>query len=269
MLSIAIPTYNRQAYLRALLASIQSQAVIEPILITDNQGIDPQYEVYIYDNGDHDLSEFGDYHYSRNATNIGGGANVHQCYTKTPGDYIWCIGDDELMPPMGLQTVLDYLSNYHPGMLILHSPGYERPAIPLEYYPTFLDFARWCDANYPFLLLGMTLMSSHVIRRDVYDAGLGAKMIDHPYGHMAAKIAGMLRTNTPVCFSRAWGIVVRNRRPGFAIPIDLTGYQLAYLEWLKKVCGLSYNPGDVILHHAEMVHDEIKFIYDLEAQYAG
>jgi hypothetical protein len=241
----------------------------EPIRIGDNQAVINPFDVYVYDNGECDLPELANVHYTRNATNIGGGANVHKAYTETPGDYIWCIGDDEIIPPMGIQTVLDYLNRYQPGMLILHSPGYERPAIPSDYYPSFRDFARWCDGFYPFLLLGMTLMSSHIIRRDVYEAGLGARMVDHPYGHMVTKIAGMLRTNTPVAFTKSWGIVVRNRRPGFAVPIELTGYQLAYLEWLKKVCGLSYNPGNVILHHAEMIHDEIKFIYDLEASYGS
>lgn len=258
-LSIAIPTYNRAPYLRALLSSIRDQ---------EGQSC----EVYVYDNASTDdtpeVCKAFDVHYQRNACDIGGGANVHQCYTKTPGDYIWCIGDDELIPPLGLKIVTAYLAKFKPGMVILHSPGYTRPAIPSEYYSTFADFARWCNCYYPFLLLGMTLMSSHIIRRDVYQEGLGIKYIDHPYGHMTAKVTGMLKTNTPVCFTRGWGIVVRNYRPGFAIPIDnLAHYQLGYLEWVKTVCGLSYNPGNVLLHRAEMVHDEIKFIYDYEAKY--
>ncbi|MGA9587348.1 MAG: glycosyltransferase family 2 protein [Terracidiphilus sp.] len=110
LLTIAIPTYNRSAFLAQLLD------VLAPQLASHRGGI----ELLISDNASPDethalverLRTKGlACNYVRNQTNIGADANFLQCFKLAQGQYVWIVGDDDIIPAGALDRLLHLLGS--------------------------------------------------------------------------------------------------------------------------------------------------------------
>ena len=118
-LSICIPTYNRERYLGDLLRSLVPQLKSLPVgtvelLISDNRSVD----------GTASLCQSFDLPFLRfwtNETNIGGDRNFLKCIREAAGDYVWLVGDDELVAPCAVERILAVLSKYKPVLLLADS----------------------------------------------------------------------------------------------------------------------------------------------------
>jgi glycosyltransferase involved in cell wall biosynthesis len=106
LLSIAIPTYNREACLQLLLESICSQ-------VTETQAC--RLEVMVFDNCSTDqtaqvverfLPGRSYLAYVRNERNIGADNNFVKAFFAARGQYLWIVGDDELLFDGAIQWVL-------------------------------------------------------------------------------------------------------------------------------------------------------------------
>ena len=108
LLTIAIPTYNRSGFLRQLLDSLVDQLIEQTqveLLISDNASQDDTAETVEI------ARRLGDrFAYVRNVDNIGSDGNFLQCYERATGKYVWIVGDDDLLLPGSVSTVLSYLS---------------------------------------------------------------------------------------------------------------------------------------------------------------
>jgi abequosyltransferase len=121
LLTIAIPTYNRAGFLKQLLTSLFDQLISEPrveLIISDNASPDETPDV---------VNEFMQrglrIRSIRNETNIGPDANFVQCFEQARGNYVWIIGDDDVVLPRRLSQILHhmekevydliFLSGYH------------------------------------------------------------------------------------------------------------------------------------------------------------
>jgi abequosyltransferase len=108
LLTIAIPTYNRVLYLRQLLSALFDQLISETrvdLVICDNASPDDTpalVEEY--------LQRGLPIRYLRNSTNIGADANFLQCFEQARGKYVWIFGDDDIIVPGGLSTILSSLA---------------------------------------------------------------------------------------------------------------------------------------------------------------
>ena len=127
LLSICVPTRNRARYLDELLSAFARQI--------HEAGIGPEKVVfYISDNASDDqtpeiISAFKQKVpstiCSRNAVNNGvDGNNVH-IRTLAKGDYLWVIGDDELLCDNAVTTVLQLIEKYHPVLIIAFDSRYD------------------------------------------------------------------------------------------------------------------------------------------------
>ncbi len=135
LLTIAIPTYNRAAYLRELLSSLFDQLVNEP-----------RVELIVFDNASPDdtplaVADFQQRGLSirsrRNAENIGADANFLSCFEEAAGRYVWIFGDDDVVVPGGVGAVLSVLEAADYDLVHIGSyPIQERPAaavrLPLQ-----------------------------------------------------------------------------------------------------------------------------------------
>ena len=117
LLTIAIPTFNRAAYLRELLSSLHGQLIEHPnveLLISDNAGTDNTPAV---------IEEFSNrglpMRYIRNEVNIGPDANFLQCYELAAGKYVWVFGDDDVMLEGGLSNVVKLLEQESPDYMFI------------------------------------------------------------------------------------------------------------------------------------------------------
>ena len=106
LLSIYIPTYKR------------NKELIELLTIIDNERKNihrTKLEVVVSDNnGDLSLRDeaalYVDKWYS-NPVNLGGEANIHLSRGRTSGEYIWIIGDDDLIVTNSLDKIIRVLEN--------------------------------------------------------------------------------------------------------------------------------------------------------------
>ena len=113
LLTIAIPTYNRAAFLDLCLKRISEEI---DSMCADKRDL---VKVYVSNNASTDntteiISRYqsinaGRFEVVLNAKNIGGESNVAQCYAAATTPYVWVLGDDDVILESGLATVLNVL----------------------------------------------------------------------------------------------------------------------------------------------------------------
>jgi len=109
LLSICIPTFNRAAVLDRLLSNIHSQS----------DGMDGKFEICISDNCSPDKTaevaeKWGKnlpVTYGRNSSNLGYDRNALAALGMAHGKFVWFIGDDDLLCPGALSSVMAMLSS--------------------------------------------------------------------------------------------------------------------------------------------------------------
>lgn len=119
ILSICIPTYNRVRYLEISLLSIFKQMTPElldevELLISDNNSQDetPKLVADYIDKG-------FIFRYVRNETNIGASKNFLQCMKMAKGKYILLLGDDDILLPDAIDTLVRALKKNDWGCVYL------------------------------------------------------------------------------------------------------------------------------------------------------
>lgn len=104
LLSICIPNYNRGKYLNNCLNSILIAKLFSSI----------KFEICISDNGSIDnISSIVNFYkkqkliinYKRSRKNLGFGANFHKVVKMAKGEFIWIIGNDDLLYPHALKKL--------------------------------------------------------------------------------------------------------------------------------------------------------------------
>jgi glycosyltransferase involved in cell wall biosynthesis len=120
-LSICIPTYNRAAFLDALLASLVGQI--------EASGRANEIEVLVSDNASPDATPAiaakyeAAVRYWRNAENIGPDANFLKLFGEASGEFIWLPGDDDTVREDTLQYVLRMIDAHDFDYLYLKTNG--------------------------------------------------------------------------------------------------------------------------------------------------
>lgn len=109
LLSICVPTYNRAHLLRIMLQALLPQAkehegVVE-VIVSDNASPDDTSKIA------EESRSLGPVRYSRNERNLNFVGNIVKLTTELArGQYVWLIGDDELMLPGALSKVVSTLA---------------------------------------------------------------------------------------------------------------------------------------------------------------
>ncbi|NVN98809.1 MAG: glycosyltransferase family 2 protein [Geobacteraceae bacterium] len=123
LLTIAIPTYNRAAYLGLCLDQIfkqvkQYESQIE-IIISDNASTDNTSDVVrsYKDNG-------FIFRYVCNEENIGADRNFAQCFTFASGKYVLVFGDDDVLLDGAIDKILMVIRSGEYGVVYLNSYGF-------------------------------------------------------------------------------------------------------------------------------------------------
>ena len=111
LISIAIPTYNRATFLQSLLNCAVPQA-------KELQGM---VEICISNNGSKDntreiVMSFKEKYpnlirYSENKENLGFDKNMLKAIEMSNGDFVWLLGDDDMIVGNGIKKVIDFINN--------------------------------------------------------------------------------------------------------------------------------------------------------------
>ncbi|NVK00694.1 MAG: glycosyltransferase family 2 protein [Oceanospirillaceae bacterium] len=128
MISIAIPTWNRSALLKRTLWSLVEAVrkyrdaggtVALEVYVSDNASVDRTFEVVtLFTDIFYSLNV--DFQYVRNAENIGYDKNYLQCLTHSRGDYVFVIGDDDVLSVDSIISLVK-ICRLNPDFIILSS----------------------------------------------------------------------------------------------------------------------------------------------------
>jgi glycosyltransferase involved in cell wall biosynthesis len=270
LLSVCIPSRNRAKYLHEILSSYARQ-MNEAKLTAE------QVTFYISDNASEDetpkvFEEFAKKvpraHYSRNATNLGGDGNNVHIRTLAKGEYLWVIGDDELLCDNALVTVLDLIKKHRPGLILAYDSRYKLNLARPQVFPTYRDYAKQCVAHNIHALAEHTLISSNIFRADCYDGDYGRQNIPTSFPHMFGMIRPLMQKKAPVVLPAENIITMRDVPPpapdGAWINLDVAW--INYFSWLRDELQLpELNPNGPSEHArkamlAKMTGNPFKFL---------
>lgn len=118
LLSIYIPTYNREQYIKNQLGFLLNEMksadweAVE-IIVNDNCSTDNTQKIV------EEMIVDTPIRYHRNERNIGIAGNAYKASEMTSGKYIWVVSDDDIIKPFTVQYVIDVLRKY-PEIALLH-----------------------------------------------------------------------------------------------------------------------------------------------------
>ncbi len=138
-LSICIPTYNRAQHLSNCLQSL--------ISMRRPKGF--QFEICISDNGSNDntkeivdkAKEDIDINYSNNKSNLGIARNFLKVVSMARGEFVWLIGDDDLLLPHTLDT-LEVLFKRHKSVNFFYINSYLLDTDYILSFPQPFDISK-------------------------------------------------------------------------------------------------------------------------------
>lgn len=165
LLTIAVPTWNRDHYLERLLQ----------VLGGELRGLPPgDVEVLICDNCSDDSTpnvveaarQAGlPIRGVRHGENIGSDRNIAFCHNESRGQYAWILGDDDLPLPGAIANLLGVLRDQHPAVVYLRPFGFENDYLA-ECPPTGSQCLTFAE---PALFFGKVGAQITLISAIVYD----------------------------------------------------------------------------------------------------
>lgn len=199
-LTIAIPTYNRSRYLKELLPEIKRQHSLLPentleVLIIDNASTDDTPE-YIKSNHQNT------FRYIRNSSNIGADRNFIECIRQSTGEYVWLYGDDEILKPDGVNTIINLL-DHKPDFIIAESDMQETTK-----FSSYTELLRHFDITDPIFPVHHTLITKNIFPRSGFDLEFAFSMMKTNYTHMYGLVNQLKKSKciytfqTRICFQR-------------------------------------------------------------------
>jgi glycosyltransferase involved in cell wall biosynthesis len=111
LLSICVPTYNRAERLRVMLQALLPQVAEQPdkieVWISDNASNDKTVQIV------EEARSLAPLYYSRNESNLGVIKNIIKLTNQlAQGEYVWLLGDDDLLLPGALARVLAQIERH-------------------------------------------------------------------------------------------------------------------------------------------------------------
>ena len=238
LLSICIPTRNRARYLREILANFAQQVVAGKIgpeqvvfYLSDNAAEDETPEI---------IREFArqvpQANCSRHPVNIGGDGNIAHVRALGKGEYIWVVGDDEILSENAVATVLQLIREHRPGLIIAYDTGYNLKIPRPQTFADYRAFAQECVRYNTHALAEQTLISCNIFRADCFDAAYAKANVHTNFGHMFGLIRPLQAKKVSVILPATPIITVRKWRPGGVDGQwpDLDVAWLHYLKWLRE-----------------------------------
>jgi glycosyltransferase involved in cell wall biosynthesis len=217
MLTIAIPTYNRNERLnkslRLLLPQVRENAAFCRLIFLDNCSPTPIAQTLPAV-----MDEFPEVQYQvvRNKQNIGANANILRCVEMCETEWIWCLSDDDPVLPDALTTIRQHLAQY-PDCVYFNFPydtlrQHTYTTTGIEDFIEKLDFS----ANLPWISSSVH-QAANMQRNLKYGYQFAYSMLPHVAALLmslgqqgkccmsAAQIMGV--NNDPTAFEHQWSIV--------------------------------------------------------------
>lgn len=119
LLSICIPTYNRETYLKQCLESIIHQDAFDEtrieIVISDNASSDNTTQIC-----EEYTQKYSNIFYFRNTSNIWAVKNIAGLPSLAHWEYVWFLSDDDLLSPIWISEMLQAIQKNAPDFILSH-----------------------------------------------------------------------------------------------------------------------------------------------------
>ncbi len=146
-ISICIPTYNRATHLSNCLQSIvlnKSRSTIDfEVCVSDNCSTDETEAVV------RRVQASMDIRYQKNSENLGVHRNFLNVVAMARGEFVWLIGDDDLLMPNALEK-LNHLIDSHPNVDFFYVNAYFLTAQYVQSFPQPFDTVNLPKKLKPF-----------------------------------------------------------------------------------------------------------------------
>ena len=191
LLSICIPTFNREGPIKNLLYSILECLKPHPELTN-------QIEIVISDNHSSDNTEetvkpfgkkFKKFIFSKNNENLGYANNINKAVQIASGKYCWLMGSDDSLTQSALSCILKEISQKEPGLIIgsAITNGQKRAFFGKSSFSRQIGTAESiADLIYQSTEISalFAFMSALIIKKELWEkAQLTSLELSHPYTH--------------------------------------------------------------------------------------
>lgn len=183
ILSICIPTYNREKILDNALCAIEKElSTIDcneiEIIVSDNCSTD-NTEVIVQNF----IKKGMPIIYNRNSSNLGADGNFVQCFRKATAQYVWVLGDDDFLKEGALSFLLANLRNTDYGLIHLKvSPKGNEETQIYKISEKYLS-----DISYWITFISSNIIATKFVDRVNYEKYMGTHFIQVPFYITAAK----------------------------------------------------------------------------------
>lgn len=173
VLTVGIPTWNRQRELNQCLEIVLPQASVEEgveVMVCDNHSPDQTPALV-----DSLMSHYPFLRYERHAEDIGADRNFIEVLRRARGTYVWILSDDDFLNEGAIREVLRIIRTYRPSYISLNyvycDDQQRRVAVqPNPHYMLSHDVAH-ADINRTFQLRNhwISFLSCCIYRRELLD----------------------------------------------------------------------------------------------------
>jgi glycosyltransferase involved in cell wall biosynthesis len=145
-LTIAIPVYNRSAYIREALESVLQQETQTRILVLDNDSTQFDFAALVRSYASPRIR------YIRNEVNVGMAGNWNRCIDACETPFLALVHDDDKLEADYATKVVKRLDNGVAAVFcrcgLIDRFGHRTGEVNLEGFRRCRDLANWCSANY-------------------------------------------------------------------------------------------------------------------------
>lgn len=245
LLHIGIPTRNRCHLLRELIGFLVPNAAHLvrsgelAISVVDNASTDDTRKVA--------QSATGIVGYVRHGENIGACENAIWCYTQLDGDYVWVLGDDDVITTGAIERVLT-LCKQQAGDWILLSCGDPDERLMVPPPPSRMESSDWFSSaakHSPYMLLYGGMLPVSVIRRGLFDAKATASIPGNAYTQWLGIVSAAKSQRASIYLDDWQTIIPRSTRPlpsGRILPPRLDESWDECCAWLAREFDLNIDP---------------------------
>lgn len=257
-ISIGIPTYNGERYLSQAIESVITQLSDIPdrqieILVSDNASTDGTGEIV-----KEYITRYPDIvTYARNPQNIGYDRNVDNLFKVARGEYLWLLGDDDMLVPGAVRKLFSLIENHRDVDVFCLSLSFLNIESEEKNWKPQFESDVLCNDGNDFLqrsLWNTSALSSLCIRR----ASWNSESLDKYVGSQWIHIGGMLE-------------VMKHQAKGFITANEMVVVRIQNPRW----AGHFGNQLEVGLKHLAVFEAATKLGYDeqtfktfLESRYA-
>lgn len=195
MLTVAIPTFNRNHLLKACVARLLPQLGGRELLILDNASDVPVATTL---GGWLDESGITNVRIVRNSSNVGSGANILRCLELCRSKWLYCLGDDDLVADDCIEIIERALES-HPDALYM---SFSRSGMRRSRTFTtegLADFADRLDDWSTFLFMSSSIVHADRLRPELRWGHLYA----YSWAPLQAILLKLLNRGGEVVFSDA------------------------------------------------------------------